>query len=181
MSIPVTSTSAALFLVLHLATCGGDRTAERGASDPALDGPSWAESTVTRAPAASTAVLTDVRFARHDGYDRFVLEFREHLPGYRIRYPPGLLHECGTGRAVELDAPAALQIELRRTAAHDREGEATTEERELAPGLPTLRDARLTCDYEGIVEWVLGLEKQVPFRVLTLQGPPRLVVDVRHR
>lgn len=169
-----------LGLAIHTGACGGDGSAVPDGSEPQTFEATWAESTVTRAPAGDVAVLAAVRFARHDGYDRFVLEFEEHLPGYRIRYPAGTLHQCGSGLPVEIEAPAALQIELRRTAAHDADGAVTVSERELSAGLPVLRDARLTCDYEGIVEWVLGLEGRAPFRVLTLRAPPRVVVDLRH-
>ena len=32
--------------------------------------------------------------------------------------------------------------------------------------------------FEAVLTWVMGLKQQTPFRVQTLTGPPRLVVDV---
>jgi hypothetical protein len=38
----------------------------------------------------------------------------------------------------------------------------------------------LTCDFEGKVVFVLGLVSKKPYRVVELQNPTRLVVDVKH-
>lgn len=163
---------------------GGRQAAGPPAGDPTQSdhpaGP-WAESAVTRSPSGGTATLVAARAARHDGYDRFVLEFSDDLPGYRIRYPGEPLFQCGSGRPIEVAQAATLQVELRRSAAHDDQGNVTISERQLSPGLPMLHTARLTCDYEGIVEWVLGVDARTPFRVFTLQEPARVVVDIRHR
>ena len=35
-------------------------------------------------------------------------------------------------------------------------------------------------DYEAVLTWVVGLRAKVPFRVLVLDGPPRLVIDFQH-
>jgi hypothetical protein len=44
-----------------------------------------------------------------------------------------------------------------------------------------LKELKLICDFEGQVEWLLGLAARNGYRVLELTEPPRLVVDVRHR
>jgi hypothetical protein len=31
-----------------------------------------------------------------------------------------------------------------------------------------------------VLSWVVGLRANVPFRVLALEGPPRLVIDFQH-
>lgn len=141
----------------------------------------WGTDARSGSGAASQAVLDGVRVAAHreGGYDRFVLEFSDDLPDWTVQYPTDPLHQCGSGHPIELEAPTPLQITLRSAAAHDQEGNATVEERTLEPGLQMLRSARLTCDFEGEVEWVLGLAGRAPFRVMALSGPSRLVVDVR--
>lgn len=147
--------------------------------DVGLDG-DWQREPVTGGGASQTVLLQAVRTARHDGYDRIVLEFDGAVPEYAVQYASPPLHQCGSGRPVELDSGAILQIELRGTNAHTEQGEPTVADRDRSPGLPVLEQARLTCDFEAVVEWVLGLDQRVPFRVLTLQDPPRLVVDLRH-
>jgi len=49
----------------------------------------------------------------------------------------------------------------------------------LAPGYPSLKEARQTCDFEGEVSWVIGTELRF-FTVDYLAGPTRLVIDVYH-
>jgi hypothetical protein len=41
-------------------------------------------------------------------------------------------------------------------------------------------EAELTGDFEAVLTWALGVNQEADFRVLTLDGPPRLVVDVGH-
>ena len=141
----------------------------------------WGTSVRSGSGAAGQVVLQDVRVAAHrdGGYDRFVLEFSGGLPDWTIQYPSAPLHQCGSGRPIQLDASTALQITLRSAAAHDQQGNATVRQRTLEPELQMLRSARLTCDFEGEVEWVLGLAGRTPFRVMALDDPSRLVVDVQ--
>ncbi|MGV0836149.1 hypothetical protein ABQE92_11250 [Mycolicibacterium thermoresistibile] len=43
-----------------------------------------------------------------------------------------------------------------------------------------ITEAKEAGDFEAVLTWVVGLRAQVPFRVLVLEGPPRLVVDFYH-
>ncbi len=152
------------------------------APDTTFPPESWAERSVSRPAPAGQAILTAARAARHGRFDRFVLEFQAGpLPGYTIHYAAGRPRECGSGAPVEMPGAAALVIELRQAAAHDSTGVATVRDRERAPRLPVIKAARLTCDFEGEVAWVLGLAARRPFRAFTLEDPGRIVVDVLRR
>ena len=35
-------------------------------------------------------------------------------------------------------------------------------------------------DFEAVLIWAIGVDDRVDFRVTTLAGPPRLVVDLRN-
>ena len=59
-------------------------------------------------------------------------------------------------------------------------GTAYSGPNELKPGLPNLAEAELTGDFEAVLTWVLGVNEEADFRVLTLESPARLVVDVGH-
>lgn len=152
---------------------GGDR-----------EGPGpWSDPPIRRVPEGSqrgVAMLRSVRSGRHEGYDRIVFEFEDHLPEYTIRYMQDPT-ACGSGHRVDAEAAAALEVDLRPAAAHDDQGQPTIAERVRSPGLPALRTARITCDFEAIVTWVLGLDRRAPVRTLELGSPPRLVVDIPHR
>ena len=130
---------------------------------------------------ARMATLESVRTARNDGFDRVVLEFEAgRTPGYRVEYVDRPVRQCGSGQPVPLRGDAWLRIRLEPAQAHYDRGRPTVENRARSSDLPLLRELRLICDYEGQVEWVLGLASPNPFRVTQLNSPARLLVDVRH-
>ena len=45
-----------------------------------------------------TALLTAVRAARHEGFDRVVFGFRNVLPGYDVRYVSRPIHQDPSGK-----------------------------------------------------------------------------------
>jgi AMIN domain len=51
----------------------------------------------------------------------------------------------------------------------------------LTPEFPTLRQVRISADYEAVVSFGLGLRDRVGFRVFGLTNPTRVVVDVAHQ
>lgn len=131
-------------------------------------------------PRITPRVLQSVRSGGHAGFDRVVFEFRgDTLPGYSIAYEAGPVIACGSGDEVALDAPAALVVRLDPAQAHV-DYQPTITERRRSPGLDALKEMVVTCDFEGQVEWALGLAGRVPFRVFRLRQPTRLVLDVRH-
>jgi hypothetical protein len=48
----------------------------------------------------------------------------------------------------------------------------------MKPGLPFLRQARMVQNFEGTMQWALGIQGSPCLKVTTLTSPPRLVVDV---
>jgi hypothetical protein len=123
------------------------------------------------------ATLVDVRTGRHEGFDRAVFELTGAPPYYNVEYIDTPLG-CASGEPVEIAGAAFLQVRLEPAAGHDEEGNTTFEPLELTPGLLSIVELESTCDFEGVVIWVLGLTAEVDFRVLTLEDPLRLVVDV---
>jgi hypothetical protein len=51
--------------------------------------------------------------------------------------------------------PARIAVTLDPAAAHDQYGNVTVPNLTLAPGYPSLKEARQTCDFEGEVTWVV--------------------------
>jgi hypothetical protein len=64
--------------------------------------------------------------------------------------------------------------------AHDERGNPLPPARHSTPALPSVRELTLICDFEGQVEWVLGVAARTPYRISELSGPARLVLDVKH-
>lgn len=153
-------------------------TADEGAASAA----EWTAGIVERDNEVTGApILADARIARNQGFDRMVVEFEgDEIPSYHIEYVDSPIRQCGSGNAIVLRGDGWLLIRMEPAQAHDEEGRATIEERAGEPGLPIILEHRLICDFEGVVEWALGVSSPNRYRVMELQEPARLVVDVRH-
>ena len=126
--------------------------------------------------------LREVRTSESSGYERVVFDFGDgRLPGYRIGYIAPPAQDCGSGADALLAGAAVLSVRLRPAQAHaevDSDMRATISERDRAPRYRELRQMRMVCDFEGSVEWALGLRETRRYRILTLEKPTRLVVDI---
>lgn len=126
------------------------------------------------------AILRSVRAARHEGSDRAVWEFTGGRPGVHVEYVDEPVRACGSGHPVELAGDGWLEVRFEPAAAHV-DGERTFDRNRLAPRLPVVLEVVSTCDFEGVVTWVVGVASPEPYRVTLLDDPSRVVVDVRHR
>ncbi|MFN2421669.1 MAG: hypothetical protein ABR527_09900 [Gemmatimonadota bacterium] len=158
-----------------------DAAASGGVSTPP-DTAGWTADIVDRPrPSAPPATLVDVRAARHSGFDRVAFEFAEPaLPGIHVEYVDRPVRDCGAGQVVPIAGDAWLAVRFYPANAHDERGQPTAGPREHMPGLPIVREVERTCDFEAVVEYVLGAASPNRYRVLELANPARIVVDVRH-
>jgi len=110
-----------------------------------------------------------------------VFEFAEDsVPGYHVEYTTKPVRRCGSGDPVTVAGAGKLVVRFEPAQAHDERGNPTLAERERMLGLSAAKDMKLICDFEGQVEWVLGVAAAHPYRVLESPGPGRVVLDVRH-
>ena len=138
-----------------------------------------------RRPASSTpagaAELRGVRAGPEPGFDRVVFELSgSGLPGYRIHYATEPIRACGSGAVVPLAGTDRLVVLFEPAQAHDTLGNVTAAARSLAPRLRQVLELKLVCDFEGQVEWAIGVAARRPFRVLEDSQPSRVIVDLRH-
>jgi hypothetical protein len=150
--------------------------------EPFADG-SRAPSEGAGSPAGATGILVNIRIARHVDYDRITFEFREDArPPYHVEYVQPPIIADASGLEVEIAGSAFLRIRMEPAAGHDpNTGEETYGGTlELNPGLPALVEAERTGDFEGVLQWVMGLAEETDFRVVPLDDPPRIAVDVKH-
>jgi hypothetical protein len=131
---------------------------------------------------AAVATLREVRTAaRAGGFERIVFEFDARVPGYTIEYQERPA-ECGSGAPASIAGAASLVVQLRPAQAHEAQGEqqvSSISRRDVQPGYDAVRQLKVTCDFEATVTWTIGIDARRPYRVLTLEDPPRLVVDVQ--
>lgn len=131
----------------------------------------------------SSAVLADVRTGKHKGFDRVVFEFKgSDMPGYYIEYIGEPITQCGSGTKVDLTGNGGLEIRFSPAQAHTDSGTPTIffSDNEQNPSYTIIKKLRSTCDFEGNVTWVVGVSKANKYRVLTLENPTRLAVDIEH-
>lgn len=133
-------------------------------------------------PPPANAILTGVEIEEVGDFDRVIFTFANdgELPPYHLSFVDAPPIECGSGREVQPGGEGWLFVQLLGTQAHDEVGESTIPRENRAPGLPNLKELRLTCDFEATVEWVIATAEARPYRVIEARNPARLVVDVQH-
>ena len=134
------------------------------------------------------SIQETARIGAHEGYDRWVLEFRSGSN------PPGGWQIWWTGNTIESDGdfdPTATMegTEFLTIRMLSSSGWALPEEewydgpRDLYgsdAGTSNLMQASLKGDFEGYSTWGIGVDHEAPFNVFTLAEPSRLVIDICH-
>jgi hypothetical protein len=130
------------------------------------------------AGAQQAPTLVDVRTGRHPGFDRVVFEFRGAVPEHRVDYFDQLVQD-GSGNPVAVAGGADLEVVFEGANAHDMDsGNPTVSPRRFSPGLPAVKELAQVGDFEAVVSYGIGVDRERPITVSTLSGPSRLVVDV---
>jgi hypothetical protein len=154
-------------------------------SEPAT--PSVPEETTPKT-GAGTATATDparlegIRTARHETFDRVVIDFAPGtLPRYEVAWVPtgDPFRQPGSGKPVLLKGNRVLEVTLRHAVNRDPAV--------IRPDLPAVREIKTFSNFEGVASLGIGVstaeesDEEVGFRVNTIEdGPPRLVIDVAH-
>ncbi|MEV0617267.1 hypothetical protein AB0I81_28365 [Nonomuraea sp. NPDC050404] len=126
------------------------------------------------------AMVTSVRYAAHETYDRLVVELKGGIPGYSAKWVDEFVQD-GSGRPIDVNGGAYLQLTLVPANAHDDEGVPSWTGGPIYPAnLDNLTNVVRTGDFEGRVGIGLVLAKRAAFRLTELDSPNRLVVDVAH-
>jgi len=73
-----------------------------------------------------------------------------------------------------------LQISMDTAQAHTDAGQPTITDRDRQLNCRNLKQLVLICDFEAKVGFVFVLDSKKPYRVVELQNPARLVVDVKN-
>jgi hypothetical protein len=178
--------------VAVLAGCGGNggtapatttaTTTGAVTTTPAgLEGASTAPVTL-KSDLGEVALLTAVRAASHDGYDRVVFEFRNGVPGYDVGYVERPVRADGSGEPVTVDGGAVLLVRMEPALDADLTKESAprtyTGPARLRPGTTAVAELVRTGGFEAVLTWAAGVDEKRPFRVTRLEGPPRIVIDV---
>ena len=140
------------------------------------------ESSAGRSEITETALLTDVRSARQVGYDRVVFEFSNGVPGYEVGYVERPVVSDGSGDEVAVEGGAVLRIRMEPALDADLTQESAprtyTGPTRFSPDTAVIDELVRTGGFEAVLTWAAGVDAERPFRVTTLAGPPRIVIDV---
>jgi hypothetical protein len=136
----------------------------------------------TGGTAGSGGTLTDVQIGHHPGYDRLVLTFANAsglAPQFTVT-PQGSSHfvHDASGMPANLLGDSGWRLAVTGATGHGGYGGST----DLKPAAPvdTLAEAAQTGDFEGVINWGLGIHgSAVCVRAGALSDPPRVVVDVK--
>ena len=122
-----------------------------------------------------TAFIDAIRGGTHTGYDRITFEFQNGQPSSVELSPQGNTFTKGaSGQTIQLMGSEGLLITIRGSDAHT----AYSGPQDLHVGSGIL-EARQVQDFEGVVQWGLGLPSNACYRAFWLSGPDRLVIDVQ--
>jgi len=178
---------------LLLGGCGGNddeppvttatATTATTTTPPVLEGASTTP-VVWSSSITETALLSDVRVASHEGYDRVVFEFRNGVPGYDVRYVEPPILADGSGEEVSVAGGAALVVRMEPALDADLTQESAprtyTGPTRFSPSTSAVVELVRTGGFEAVLTWAVGVDEKRPFRVTRLEDkdPARIVIDV---
>lgn len=127
------------------------------------------------------ANITDVRAASHAGYDRVVFEFEQGTPELTLDRASPPFSEDASGLPLNVEGGSVLRLTMRGGTKQTDAGTSSYDgPTDTEPGYPALVHLVEGGDFERQSTWYLGLAAEACTRVLLLDDPPRLVIDVEH-
>jgi len=127
--------------------------------------------------AATPAQLAGVRADTHSGYDRVTIQFAGGPPA-----ETGLTAQDGaqfvegpSGKTVTLKGQHGALVTLHNTDGHTNYGGPT----DIVTGSPVVLELRRVQDFEGTVQWAIGLSRAPCYRMAFVDKPTRLIIDFR--
>jgi hypothetical protein len=127
--------------------------------------------------------LTDVSLTSVNCASSVVFDLKPRIqgPGYRVSYQPAETAkvEDASGNPVEIAGDAFLVVKMMPAMSARIDGDQVTKTyngpRRL-PGSDPITEVVKTGDFEGVVTWVIGLDRERPFLAQAADGT--LIVDI---
>jgi hypothetical protein len=134
-------------------------------------------STITPQNSPLSAYIDAVRTGTHSGYDRITIEFQNGVPSNVDVTPQNnaTFTQGAIGQSVTLAGSAGLLVVIHGADEHT----AYSGPIDFKTNYPVLLEARQMEDFEGVVQWGLGLSKSACYRAFFLTNPTRLVIDIQ--
>jgi hypothetical protein len=133
---------------------------------------------MTTANPPQTAFIDAVRTGTHTGYDRITIEFNNGQPrSYQLRPQTGTTFtQDPSGQTVTLAGRYGLLVTMLGADSHT----SYTGSTDIKTNYPALRETRKVSDFEGTVQWAIGLASSPCYHAYILDNPTRLVIDLKN-
>jgi hypothetical protein len=130
----------------------------------------------TSSPAV--AFVDAVRTGTHTGYDRVTIEFNNGEPANVDMSPHSgtTFTQGASGQQVTLQGSTGMLVIIHGADEHT----AYSGSVDFKTGYAVLVELRQVEDFEGTVQWGLGLSKAACYRAFYLTNPARLVIDIQN-
>jgi hypothetical protein len=128
----------------------------------------------------SALIGSDIRTETQPCSERVVIELQGSgdFPGWWVRYQLPPLIDDPRGEPVDVAGSAYIVVTIGSWMT-TMEGEGYHGPTLITPTNVThVKQLVMLGDFESMTTWAIGLDKQRPFRVTTLENPPRLVIDI---
>lgn len=133
----------------------------------------------TAQASGSRLQVADLRFGRHQSYERVVVELDGNgKPGWRAEYVSDP-RQAASGRPVDVRGNATLEVTVEGVTYPEPGADPYRGPSTLTPeGTAAVAEVRHGPLFEGRQQIFVGTTSELPFRVFRLEGPPRVVIDV---
>ncbi len=149
---------------------------------PEDDAPFVANTDPDTSTGSGLVEATDLRFGRHDGYDRLVLDLGgSGEPSWRVEYT-GEARGQASGELIVIDGDAVLRMDVQGVMYPGEDGAADYEGPDVIapPSGGAIAEVVVDSFFEGTMEIFVGVTAETPFRAFLLENPTRLVLDVQN-
>lgn len=128
-------------------------------------------------PAPELAHVDAVSTTSLPGYDRVTFQFANGQPALTdlSTQQDATFSFGGGGQVVTVKGQAGALLTLRSTDGHTNYSGPT----DINTDYPTLLELRMVQDYEGTVQWAMGLSRPPCYRMYLLGNPVRLAIDFK--
>jgi hypothetical protein len=196
----MTRLAAIVLVAFTLAGCGSDSSSDNGAasstttstSPPSMQtvpdcmAPPDASTSTKKSPAnenRETMYLTNISLGSDKCSAKVLFGFEQQAPGpgYEVSYQPAdtAKVEDGSGNPIEVDGQAFLVVKLTPAMTAKIDGDQVTKTYtgpSRLPGTGPIAEVVKTGDFEGVVTWVIGLDRKHLFT--TNASDSQLVVKI---
>jgi len=155
-------------------------TASEPTTEPSAADAIPTSSASSSAEPAGASLLTDVRLAHQEGFDRVTFEFSGPLPRYDVRYADWPVIASGSGEEVEVGGDGVLRVRLEPASGYDMAAQTPSYDGpdRLTSDTTNVVELVRVGDFEAVLEWAVGVRTTSSYEVTILDDPPRVVVDV---